>query len=267
MPQWGVQRGAVSLMSWVVGDVLTPGWASTKDAKRISKDNNPGLVNIPSIPLSWGDAQNLLQSIKGFGFLCPDDYKGGVPDVEFWSGNSSSPKVHLVNDQDEVEKQPIWNVMAKIRGVEQREKSIIIGNHRDAWVYGATDPGSGTAVMLEVARVFGDLVRKGWRPLRTIEFASWDGEEYNLIGSTEYVEGNIDRLRRDAFAYLNVDVAVAGQEFRAAGSPVFRKALLRVLDRTSDLTRNATLRELWDRRGGELEGLGAGSDCKCLFSY
>lgn len=267
MPQWGVQRGAVSLMSWVVGDVLTPGWASTKDAKRISKDNNPGLVNIPSIPLSWGDAQNLLQSIKGFGFLCPDDYKGAVPDVEFWSGNSSSPKVHLVNDQDEVEKQPIWNVMAKIRGVEQREKSIIIGNHRDAWVYGATDPGSGTAVMLEVARVFGDLVRKGWRPLRTIEFASWDGEEYNLIGSTEYVEGNIDRLRRDAFAYLNVDVAVAGQDFRAAGSPVFRKALLRVLDRTSDLTRNATLRELWDRRGGELEGLGAGSDCKCLFSY
>jgi Zn-dependent M28 family amino/carboxypeptidase len=157
--------------------------------------------------------------------------------------------------------------MAKIRGVEQREKSIIIGNHRDAWVYGATDPGSGTAVMLEVARVFGDLVRKGWRPLRTIEFASWDGEEYNLIGSTEYVEGNIDRLRRDAFAYLNVDVAVAGQDFRAAGSPVFRKALLRVLDRTSDLTRNATLRELWDRRGGELEGLGAGSDCKCLFSH
>jgi hypothetical protein len=260
MPQDGVQRGAVSLMSWVVGDVLTPGWASTKGAKRVSKDNNPGLVNIPSLPLSWGDAQSLLQAIQGFGQQCPDEWKGAVPEVEYWSGNLSSPHVHLVNDQDEVEEQPIWNVMGKITGIEQKEKSIIVGNHRDAWVYGATDPGSGTAVMLEVVSIFADLVARGWRPLRTIEFASWDGEEYNLIGSTEYVENNMERLRMDAYAYLNVDVAVGGQEFKAAGSPVFRKALLRVLDRTSDPYQNVTLRELWDRRGGQLDGLGAGSD-------
>ena len=255
-----VQRGAVSLRSWVVGDVLTPGWASTKDAKRISKDDNSGLVNIPSLPLSWGDAQSLLQAIQGFGEVCPDEWKGAVAAVEYWSGNLSSPRVHLVNDQDEVEQQPIWNVMGKIRGIEQREKSIIVGNARDAWVYGATDPGTGTAVMLEVVSIFADLVARGWRPLRTIEFASWDGGEYNLIGSTEYVENNMERLRNDAFAYLNVDVAVGGQEFRAAGSPVFRKALLRVLDRTSDPFQNATLRELWDRRGGQIDGLGADSD-------
>lgn len=260
MPEGGVQRGAVSLMSWVVGDVLTPGWASVKGAKRISKDNNPGLVNIPSLPLSWGDAQHLLQAIQGFGQPVPDEWKGAVPNVEYWSGNLSSPKIHLVNDQDESEEQSVWNVMGKITGIEQKEKSIIVGNHRDAWVYGATDPGSGTAVMLEVASIFGDLVARGWRPLRTIEFASWDAEEYNLIGSTEYVEANMDKLRTDAFAYLNVDVAVGGQEFHAAGSPVFRKALLRVLDRTSDPNQNVTLRELWDRRGGQLEGLGAGSD-------
>jgi len=260
MPEGGVQRGAVSLMSWVVGDVLTPGWASTKGAKRISKEDSPGLVNIPSLPLSWGDAQHLLQSIQGYGQACPDEWKGGVPNVEYWSGNLSSPRVHLVNEQDEVEQQSIWNVMGKFTGIEQKEKSVIVGNHRDAWVYGATDPGSGTAVMLEVIHIFSDLVSRGWRPLRTIEFASWDGEEYNLIGSTEYVEANIDRLRQDAFAYLNVDVAVGGQEFRAAGSPVFRKALLRVLDRTSDPFQNATLRDLWDQRGGKLDGLGAGSD-------
>jgi hypothetical protein len=260
MPENGVQRGAVSLMSWVVGDVLTPGWASTKGAKRVSKDNNPGLVNIPSLPLSWGDAQHLLQAIQGFGDRGRENWIGTIPNVEYWSGNLSSPKVHLVNDQDESEEQSIWNVMGKISGIEQKEKSIIVGNHRDAWVYGATDPGSGTAVMLEVASIFGDLVAKGWRPLRTIEFASWDGEEYNLIGSTEHVENNMDELRANAFAYLNVDVAVGGQEFRAAGSPVFKKALLRVLDRTSDPNQNATLRELWDRRGGQLEGLGAGSD-------
>lgn len=260
MPEGGVQRGAVSLMSWVVGDVLTPGWASITGAKRVSKDNNPGLVNIPSLPLSWGDAQNLLKAIQGFGQTCPDEWKGAVPNVEYWSGDQSSPKVHLVNDQDEVEQQSIWNVMGKITGIEQKEKSIIVGNHHDSWVYGATDPGSGTAVMLEVVSIFGDLVTRGWRPLRTIEFASWDGEEYNLIGSTEHVEANLDRLRTDAFAYLNVDVAVAGQDFRAAGSPVFQKALLRVLARTSDPIQNASLRELWDGRGAKLDGLGAGSD-------
>jgi hypothetical protein len=166
----------------------------------------------------------------------------------------------LLNDQDEVDEQPIWNVMGRITGVEQKEKAVIVGNHRDAWVYGATDPGSGTAVMMEVVRIFGDLMQNGWRPLRTIVFASWDGEEYNLIGSAEYVENNIDALRKDAYAYLNVDVAVGGQSFRAAGSPVFRKSLLRALDRTSDPFQNKTMRELWDERGAQLDGLGAGSD-------
>lgn len=260
MPEYGVQRGAVSLMSWVVGDVLTPGWASLKGAKRVSKENNPGLVNIPSIPLSWGDAKFLLQAIKGVGQAAPDEWLGGVPGVEYWIGNLSSPVVHLVNDQDEVEEQPIWNVMGKITGVEQKEKSIIIGNHRDSWAYGATDPGSGTAVMLEVVSIFGDLVQKGWKPLRTIEFASWDGEEYNLIGSTEYVESDMDRLRQDGFVYLNVDVGVGGTDFHAAGSPVFNKSLLRVLSRVTDPSKNATLRELWDQRQAKLEGLGAGSD-------
>jgi Peptidase family M28 len=120
--------------------------------------------------------------------------------------------------------------------------------------------GSGTAVLLEVVRIFGALTSRGWRPLRTIEFSSWDGEEYNLIGSTEWVEDNMDSLRKNAYAYLNVDVAVSGQEFYAAASPVYHKALLRVLSRTSDPFLNETLRKLWDDRGSKLEGLGAGSD-------
>lgn len=93
-----------------------------------------------------------------------------MPDIEeWWSGNLSSPTVHLKNEQDEDERHPIWNVMARITGIEQGEKSIIVGNHRDSWDFGGVDPGSGTAVLLEVARIFGDLVSKGWRPLRTIE--------------------------------------------------------------------------------------------------
>ncbi|KAI0126053.1 hypothetical protein BJ170DRAFT_657243 [Xylariales sp. AK1849] len=260
MPADGVQRGAVSLMSWVVGDVLTPGWASKKGEPREKTTQTKGLVQIPSIPLAWRDAKILLQHLEGFGYRCPEEWQGGVPDVDWWSGNSSSPIVRLKNEQDEDEQQPIWNIYGKIAGVEQNEKAIIIGNHRDAWNFGATDPGSGTAVMLEVARVFGDLVARGWRPLRTIEFMSWDAEEYNLIGSTEFVENNLDYLRKDAFAYLNLDSAVSGNEFHSAGSPMFNKLLYKVLDRVHDPFRNASLRTLWDERGGELEGLGAGSD-------
>ncbi|KAI0387347.1 Zn-dependent exopeptidase [Hypomontagnella monticulosa] len=260
MPSDGVQRGGVSLMSWVVGDVLTPGWESKDGMPRMTKEQTPGLVKIPSLPLAWRDAQILLQHIQGFGEPCSDDWHGGVPDVEWWTGNSSSPIVRLKNEQDEEERQEIWNVYGKIAGVEQNEKSIIIGNHRDAWAFGATDPNSGTAVMLEVARIFGDLVTRGWRPLRTIEFMSWDAEEYNLIGSTEFVEKNLEYLQKNAFAYINLDTAVSGQEFHAAASPVFRKVLYKVIDRVFDPILNATLRTLWDGRNAEIESLGAGSD-------
>ena len=261
MPADGVQRGGVSLMSWVVGDVLTPGWESKQGLPRLKPEESSGLVNIPSLPLAWRDAQVLLQRIKGFGQLAPDEWKGGVPDIgEWWTGNLSGPVVRLKNEQDERVDQPIWNVYGRIAGIEQPEKSIIIGNHRDAWSYGATDPGSGTAVMMELARIFGDLLDRGWRPLRTIEFMSWDAEEYNLIGSTEFVEKNLDGLRKDGYVYINVDTPIGGDEFHASGSPVFQKIIYRVIDRIYDPNHNTTLRELWDRRSGELEGLGAGSD-------
>ncbi len=172
----------------------------------------------------------------------------------------SSPIVHLKNEQDEEEKQPIWNVYGRILGTEQREKKIIIGNHRDSWTFGSADPHSGTAIMMELARIFGDLTSKGWRPLRTIEFMSWDAEEYNLIGSTEYVEQNDDDLRKNALAYINLDTAVWGDTLYAAGSPMFRKLLLSVLNRVGDPNSNTSLRDLWDQRGAKLEALGAGSD-------
>ncbi|KAF1812824.1 carboxypeptidase [Eremomyces bilateralis CBS 781.70] len=262
-PADSVQRGAVSLMSWVVGDVLTPGWASVDGAKRVSKDNNPGLVNIPSLPLAWRDAQRLLQVLKGHGQQLPEEWIGGVPDVEeWWSGDKTSPVVQLKNEQDEVDEQPIFNVLGEFPGIETTAKKVIVGNHRDAWCFGAADPGSGTAVMLEVIRIFGDLWAEGWRPLRTIQFASWDGEEYNLIGSTEHVENRIDDLRKDAIAYLNVDVGVTGSKFWAAASPLFQDIVLRAIGRVEDPGTNSTstVREQWETDGGKLRGLGAGSD-------
>ncbi|KAI1005834.1 hypothetical protein K3495_g2384 [Podosphaera aphanis] len=259
-PEDSVQAGTVSLTSWAVGDVLTPGWASVPGAERISKENNTALVNIPSISLSSRDAQNLLAAIQGFGEASPEEWRGGIPKIEYWTGNLSSPKVHLVNVQDEVEQQPIWNVLGKISGVEQREKSIIVGNHRDSWQYGASSPGSGTAVMMEIIRIFGDLSHRGWRPLRTIEFASWDGGEYNFIGSTEWVEDHVEDLRKDAYVYLNVDSAVSGSDFHATGNPVFTKSLIEVLKRTSDPRKNKTMIELWQERGCKIDSAEARSD-------
>lgn len=114
--------------------------------------------------------------------------------------------------------------------------------------------------MMEVVNIFGTLRRLGWRPLRTIEFVSWDAEEYNFMGSTEYVEDHIDALRAEGVAYLNVDVGVSGGNFRAAGSPLFAKPLMHVLDRVGDPVANVSLRQLWEEKGVKLEGLGAGSD-------
>jgi hypothetical protein len=260
MPADGVQRGSVSLANWVIGDVLTPGWESKEDQPRMKKEQTKGLVQIPSLPIAWRDAQVLLQHIQGFGEPCPEDWRGGVPGVKWWSGNSSSPIVRLKNEQDENEKQKIWNIYAKMEGMEQGEKSIIIGNHRDAWAFGATDSNSGTAVMLEVARVIGALAANGWRPLRSIEFMSWDAEEYNMIGSTEFVEKNLEVLQKQAFAYINLDAAVSGRDFHAAGSPMFRKLVTKVLDRVNDPISNATLLSLWNDRKADLEPLGSSGD-------
>ena len=263
LPSDGVQRGSVTMSSWVVGDVLSPGYASLPgERRRESKENNPGLAQIPSIPLSWRDAQKLLQSLKGHGKKISDPKAiGGVPDVvEWWTGNSHSPTIHLMNDQIEKDREAIYNILSKINGIEQPEKSIIVGNHRDAWCFGGADPGSGTAVMLEVVRIFGELLKAGWRPLRSIEFASWDGEEYNMIGSTEHVESRIEDLRRDAFAYLNVDVAVSGTDFHAEG-PIFDTALRRVLDRVNDPNDdNRTIGQIWRDNKTRMSGLGSGSD-------
>lgn len=119
MPTDGVQRGTVGLTSWIAGDVLSPGFASLPgEQRRISKTDNPGLNNIPSIPLAWRDAQKLLQAIKGHGEKVPDGWAGGVPDVEWWTGDQHSPIVNLMNEQDEVERQPIYNVVGKIKGLE-----------------------------------------------------------------------------------------------------------------------------------------------------
>ena len=262
MPADGVQRGSVG-PSWVLGDPLSPGFASLpNEPKRIPKEDSPGLDKIPSLPLAWRDAQHLLQALKGHGQkLTEDGWVGGVPEVEeWWTGDDKAPVVNLVNEQDEVDRRPIFNVLGVIDGIEQNEHPVIVGNHYDAWCYGATDPGSGTAVLVEMLRVFGALKARGWRPRRSLVFAAWDGAAYNRVGSTEYVEARGDELRRHAFAYVNVAAAVAGDTFAAAASPVYRSVLARVLKRVGDPSKGKSLFQLWEEGGGRLGGLGAGGD-------
>ena len=241
-------------MPWVLGDPLTPGWESSKDLPRMKPEDSPGLVKIPSLPLSANDAKVLLQSIKGLGKKVPKHWKGSVSAVEYWTGSDKSPIVQLINDNDEIERQPIWNVLGKVIGVEQNQKVVIIGSHRDAWATGAASPGSGTAIFLELARIFGLLLNAGWRPRRTIIFASWDAETYNMVGSTEFVEHHLKTLQQDGYAYINLDNAVSGDVFEASGSPVFQMPLMRALGRVSNPHFNASLRDLWDQSGSEIRG-------------
>jgi len=268
-PGESVQRGSVAQTNMIMGDVLTPGKASIKKQDRISKDNNPALPKIPSLPLSWRDAQKLLQSLKGSGEVLPAEWMGAVPEVgeEWYSGHpDTAPKVNLQNIQEETDHQLITNVFGTFRGMEDGQRKIIVGNHRDSWCFGAADPGSGTAVMLEVARVLGELRAQGWRPLRTIEFASWDAGQYNKIGSTEHVEANAETLRETAIAYLNVDVGVTGDQLWARGSPIFQHAWGRVINRLSDPHENKTLQELWETKSSAISNLAAASD-SAPFQY
>lgn len=261
-PQESVERGTVALSGSVLGDPLTPGWASTESATSISKDGNPGLVNIPSLPLSAHEAASLLKALRGHGKPLADvpTWPGGL-DLEWWTGDDTSPVVHLQNDQSEGEKEAIYNVIGTIRGEVDISKQIIVGSHHDSWCFGAADAASGTAIMLEVIEVFNLLRMQGWRPLRTIKFASWDAKEYNLAGSTEFVEDHLTDLRRDGVAYLNIDVGVTGPNFRVRGSPSLQRSLFHAMNRVAvpELF-NGTVKDVWDQRGGRVAGLGASGD-------
>lgn len=277
-----LQRGSVSNARVVLGDPLTPGFASTQDARRLddhSSARKSGLPVIPSLPLSWRDAQKLIESMDGHGVTLPVEWTSRTSTdngmVDWWSGTDTdtdpgAPVVHLQNHNDINPTQQIWNLHGMIEGMETPEKKIIIGNNRDAFCFGAADPGSGSAVMMMLVSVFGQLRTMGWRPLRTIEFVSWDAGAYNSIGSTEYVEDNLDYLRMNGVAYLNVGAGITGpDEFWAQGSPMWQKSLLHVLDRVGDPRPNSTstLRPLWQQKNGDLDSLESGDGDFAPFQY
>jgi N-acetylated-alpha-linked acidic dipeptidase len=211
------------------GDPTTPGYPSKPGAPRQPVDH--AIPSIPSIPISYADALPLLKALNGHGPKASSFNK-------FWQGGGLGYKgvkynigpspdtlaLNLFNDQEYVTT-PMWNVIGIINGTIPDEV-VVLGNHRDAWIAGgAGDPNSGSAALNEVIRSFGAALRAGWKPLRTIVFASWDGEEYGLLGSTEWVEEYLPWLSTSTVAYLNVDVGANGPNLRVAAAPLLNKVL------------------------------------------
>ncbi|XP_062588973.1 N-acetylated-alpha-linked acidic dipeptidase 2-like [Saccostrea cucullata] len=226
LPDTGTQRGTTFMGK---GDPLTPGYPATDTAYRVDEEKLIGdiLPNIPVHPIGYGVAEKLLSYMGGE--EVPESWIGGINTTYRIGGplKNSGWKIRIRISTRNMRK-TTYNVIGLIRGEIEPDRYVLLGNHRDAWVFGAIDPSSGTAVMKEVSRVMGNLVRaKKWRPRRTIIFCSWGAEEYGLIGSTEWIEQYIKNLAERAVAYLNVDIAVTGNYTVASGAtPLVHHALI-----------------------------------------
>lgn len=254
-----VQRGSVQFLSVLPGDPTTPGYASIPGCKR--QDPYKSIPGIPSIPISGRDAAYLLKAMNGNGPSLPD-FSGDFPGVQYKIVGDGKLLLSLDNVVD-YDYRPIYNVIGKISG--HFDDSIILGNHRDAWARGASDPNSGSSALDSIVSTFASLKRSGYQPLRSLVFASWDAEEYGLVGSTEWVEEHAPELSKTAVAYLNVDVASSGTHFHASASPFLFDILRNVTKQipavnstfSPGIPPQRTLFEEWNHHVG---ALGSGSD-------
>ena len=199
-PKDGVQRGSVQNSAVFMGDPLTPGIGATPDAKRVAIKDAQTLTKIPVLPVSYADAQPLLEAMSGH--VAPRTWRGGLP-ITYHLGPGPA-KVHLkVTSNWDIKR--LYDVIGKIPGSTFPDEWVIRGNHHDAWVNGAEDPISGMVAVMEEARAMGELVKQGWKPKRTLIYCAWDGEEPGLLGSTEWVETHVDELKKHAVVYINSD--------------------------------------------------------------
>jgi N-acetylated-alpha-linked acidic dipeptidase len=242
-PASGVQRGSVGFMFQFPGDPTTPGIASTPglpDSKRVSPAESEQLPKIPVTPLSYADASPILEHLAGP--ASPREWQGALPFTYHVGPGPAKVKMHLKQDY---QFRTIWDVIGKVKGASSPDEWVVAGNHRDAWVYGAVDPNSGTAAMLESVHGLGELLRSGWKPKRTIVIGSWDAEEEGLIGSTEWGEDHAQELG-NAAAYFNMDVAVSGKKFGSSGVPSL-KEFIREITKAVPSPQGGTVYEAWKK--------------------
>ena len=259
-PESAVQRGATQFLPIYPGDATTPGIASTMDlpdSKRLPADKiQANWPSIPVNPLSYLDAAPILQALGGPD--TPHPWQGALPFTYHTGGTADSHvTVHMHLEQDTALR-VIWDVIGTIPGTDAAAEWVVAGNHRDAWVYGAVDPNSGTAAMLESVHGLGDLLKHGWKPRRTIVIGSWDAEEEGLIGSTEWVEQHPDQLR-NAVAYFNTDVGVSGPNFNASAVPSL-KQFVREVTRLVPSPSGGTVYDQWARSDSRRRNLDSSDD-------
>jgi N-acetylated-alpha-linked acidic dipeptidase len=278
-PPDGVQRGSVMDMPIHPGDPLTPDVGATKDAKRLALKDVKTFTRIPVLPISYGDAQNLLKALKGP--IGPESWRGSLP-FTYHIGPGPA-KVHL-KVQSNWDIKTLYDVVVKIPGSKYPDEWVVRGNHHDAWVNGAEDPVSGTVSLMEEARALGTLLKQGWKPSRTIIYCVWDGEEPGLLGSTEWAETHADELRQHAAVYINSDANGRGYLF-AGGSHTLEKFMNGVardvedpekkisiwkrsqLKRIADATSNEERQETRQRTDLRIRALGSGSDYTVFLDH
>lgn len=269
----GVQRGSVMDMPIHPGDPLTPGWGATKNARRLSRDEAKTLMKIPVLPISYGDALPLLKSLSGQ--VVPESWRGALPITYHVGPGPATVRLKVVSDWSI---HTLYNVVARIPGSVYPDEWIIRGNHHDAWVNGADDPVSGMAVVLEEARAFGELLKQGWRPKRTIVFCAWDGEEPGLLGSTEWAEQHAEELKQKAVVYINSDSTGKGF-FNASGSHTLERFINDVARAVNDPKGRGSIleaarsrrsrqgRDDGERRDMRIGALGSGSDYTAFLDH
>lgn len=238
-PAGGVQRGSVLDAPLYPGDPLTPGIGATADAKRLTRAEAGSLAKIPTLPISYGDAQPLLAALQGP--VAPERWRGALP-LTYRIGPSAS-KVHLQLAFN-WDLKPVNDVIATMRGSEEPDVWILRANHHDGWVNGAADPLSGQVALLEEARALGQLAQSGWKPKRTIIYCSWDGEEPMLLGSTEWAETHAEELKAHAAIYINSDSNDRGY-LSAAGSHSLEPLVNQVARSIEDPETHATVWKRW----------------------
>ncbi|MEO8434014.1 MAG: M28 family metallopeptidase [Pyrinomonadaceae bacterium] len=246
-PEGSAQRGSVQFLFIHPGDPLTPGKPAIPGTPRLRKEEAVNMPIIPVQPISYGDARRILEPLRGP--FRPRGFQGGLP-IAYHVGGTNDVRVHLKTDIEFVTK-TIWNVITRVEGADEADRWVVLGNHRDAWTFGAVDPNSGTTAMLEVGRGLGQLLKSGWKPRRTILLGSWDGEEQGLIGSTEWVEENAAELKQKAVAYLNMDSAVSGPNFGAAAVPSFWKLIRSAARDVRDPKTGKSVYQAWKERARE----------------
>ena len=271
-PESHIQRGGIPFDFIVPGDPLTPGWASIPGARRLKPEESEILPKIMAVPLSHKEARPFLENLAGP--AVPPEWQGGLP-LTYHVGPGPA-KVHLKVDMDN-SVGSIWNVVGKIKGREEPEKWVVLGNHRDAWVYGAVDPSSGTAAMLGLAQNLGQLVKDGTRPKRSLVFCNWDAEENTLTGSTEWAEQHADKLKKDGVVYINVDSAASGPNFGASAVPSLGDLMLQITHEVLDPCTGKTIYEAMKqfKQGKDQTGetrlietrVGSGSDHTAFLNF